>query len=638
MAVITPDTFNPLHRYVSVRLQQGVPIVDAEWNEKDDVRRFELRAFLKWFVGDGVPDGSDAFHIEAAAVPAANELAVRAGVPPAPPGTDPRVASLHNVGRCLVDGLDALIETNTTFRTQPLHVATAGSAALAARLGTVVIPEMPVLDGSIVVYLDVWEHLVRPDEEPALVFPDIGTETCARLRREWAIRARAAAQAPVAGDPDFQAGHSYYALATVVRVAANPVVFPSQITDLRERWLLVPPSTLVTDVLGTTADRYRRGLDRPAISVREAVNALLRGELPSTGEVAIAPAPGLDVIKRGFLFDRTNGLVATWSSDRVAAVDQVFATRLDLAAVAAGFVAPPVQATAGAAAHTLPHAAVLPNGDLFVVYQTGAGAGADVVFKRAPLAGLAAAAETVVANAAGIAEESPMVLVSGPLAVILVHQGAPTNRWSYRRRKHTDNTWVDAALQPLSATVAPQRDLHAAVDAAGDVWSAFRAGNDVRAQRLTPATGVVANEITLDSTLGVDQNPFVLPRAAGGVWVFFNSPAGLHLGRFDGGAWQPVQALPDAAAGDREPSAVEEPDGGVWLFWTRGAVGAGDIYFRRRDPATGTWAPPRALVQSAGDDNSPFPLIAANHAIWTFWSSDRGGDVNPYFKRIVTAL
>ena len=90
MAVITPDSFNPLRRFVNVRLQQGVPIVDAEWNEKDDVRRFELRAYLKWFVGDGVPFGSDAFLIEALAVPAANDFIIRAGVPAPPGGTGQR--------------------------------------------------------------------------------------------------------------------------------------------------------------------------------------------------------------------------------------------------------------------------------------------------------------------------------------------------------------------------------------------------------------------------------------------------------------------------------------------------------------------------------------------------------------------
>ena len=58
------DTFNKLKNYVSVRLQQGVPLVDADWNEKDDIRRFEIEAFLKWFVGDGVPKGNDGFRIE----------------------------------------------------------------------------------------------------------------------------------------------------------------------------------------------------------------------------------------------------------------------------------------------------------------------------------------------------------------------------------------------------------------------------------------------------------------------------------------------------------------------------------------------------------------------------------------------
>ena len=70
MAQITPDTFDPLRRFVSVRLQQGVPIVDADWNEMDDVRRFEMRAHSHWFVGSGVPYGSEAFRIDAVAVPA----------------------------------------------------------------------------------------------------------------------------------------------------------------------------------------------------------------------------------------------------------------------------------------------------------------------------------------------------------------------------------------------------------------------------------------------------------------------------------------------------------------------------------------------------------------------------------------
>lgn len=58
------NTFDKLKHYVGVRLQQGVPIVDADWNELEDIRKSELETFLKWFVGNGIPLGNDGFKIE----------------------------------------------------------------------------------------------------------------------------------------------------------------------------------------------------------------------------------------------------------------------------------------------------------------------------------------------------------------------------------------------------------------------------------------------------------------------------------------------------------------------------------------------------------------------------------------------
>ena len=54
---------NRLKRYVGVRLQEGVPLIDADWNEQEDIRKFEVQAFLKWYVGNGVPKGNDGFRI-----------------------------------------------------------------------------------------------------------------------------------------------------------------------------------------------------------------------------------------------------------------------------------------------------------------------------------------------------------------------------------------------------------------------------------------------------------------------------------------------------------------------------------------------------------------------------------------------
>lgn len=49
--------------YVGVRLQQGVPVLDADWNELEDLRRWELWSLLKWFIGDGVPENNSGFKI-----------------------------------------------------------------------------------------------------------------------------------------------------------------------------------------------------------------------------------------------------------------------------------------------------------------------------------------------------------------------------------------------------------------------------------------------------------------------------------------------------------------------------------------------------------------------------------------------
>jgi hypothetical protein len=58
----------------------------------------------------------------------------------------------------------------------------------------------------------------------------------------------------------------------------------------------------------------------------------------------------------------------------------------------------------------------------------------------------------------------------------------------------------------------------------------------------------------------------------------------------------------------------------------------------RFDPITSAWGQPRQMTVTAGDDFSPYALRAANNALFAFWSSDRDGNINPYFKRLITAL
>ncbi|ESA38308.1 hypothetical protein N836_33300 [Leptolyngbya sp. Heron Island J] len=286
MAIISEDTFNDLSRYVSLRLQQGVPLVDADWNEMEDIRRFELRAFLKWFVGDGIPDGlEDSFRIIATG--ADNNFNISVG------GGNEGL----NAGRYLVDGLDVFItagmfvsDIDTSFTNQQLHTSQPGAAQLAEILNVPVItpipdpPENPDEIVILTVYLDVWERLVMPAEEPSLVLPSLGTESCARLRREWVIRVRPSSDVPSSGDSDYLPEHSYIALAEI-RQDSTGLITPERLTDRRRLGLKVPSqldiTQLTNDAFGSSYGFNGRGQPALPISMREVINAILRGGRPA---------------------------------------------------------------------------------------------------------------------------------------------------------------------------------------------------------------------------------------------------------------------------------------------------------------------------------------------------------------------
>ncbi|KUJ69075.1 hypothetical protein ACZ90_14640 [Streptomyces albus subsp. albus] len=632
MAVISKSTFDPMHRFVRVRLQQGVPIVDADVNEREDIQKFELRAFLKWFVGDGVPEGNDGFRIVGTGQ--ANDFEIR-------PGVTGTVDPLHRIGRYLADGLDVMIEKTYAYTGQDLHESKGAAAKDKAAAWDVPlirkIESIPVSERTILVHLDVWERLVTPDEKPDLIFAGLGTESCARWKREWVVRTRAGTELPRNGEDDFRAQHVYAPLALITRRDGDSRVLPGDVTDLRQQRLLVPPASLIEDMLGTEPADYRQGRGRPPISLRAAINALLRGELPSTPDAPVATSPGNQVMSRAFAFDRSGGLVASWYGGGPSGVEQVAAARIDLAAVKAGF-GVPNQVTSGGP-HGEPHLVALPGEELLIVYRSGATAAADVMMKQAPLSGLDEATARPVAANAGTNETLPFVTVTGDVATIFFHSSA-TNRWQYRRWRHTNQTWVDTAGPvELSVEAATGRQFHAAVGQDGRIWAAFTVQGGVQALRLDPERGTVDRQRKFS---GDRSDPFVLCTPAQDAWVFsVQASAELKAVRFHGTDWEAENTVVIAgseAGPAGHPSAVEDRDGGIWLFWNGGPADAIDLFVMQRDPVSGIWGDPRQLTTAPKDDTAPFVLIAPDNSIWIFWSTNRTGALNIYYKRLITVV
>jgi hypothetical protein len=276
MGNFSRETFDALKHYVSVRLQQGVPIVDADINEMQDIRSWELRSFLRWFVGDGVPEGNNGFEIVPATTVAGgsttidqNNISIKGGN-----------GSAYGAGRILVDGQDVLIESDMKYNEQKLFK----DASLATTWSVAPLPPLttPVSDRTDLVYLDVWTREVNFLEDKTLVDSRINVETCVRLKREWVVRV---AEGALTLPSPVPTGHVFYPLARIQRHASVSQIITTGITDLRRTGIRMISEmdmrSILTDAFGSS---YPLQPSEPqlSISLREGINELLWGRTPIT--------------------------------------------------------------------------------------------------------------------------------------------------------------------------------------------------------------------------------------------------------------------------------------------------------------------------------------------------------------------
>lgn len=192
------NTFDPTKHYTSVRLQQGVPLIDADWNEADDIRMFEVQTLIDSFMGDGVPARAPGFACVVADAPK-NNFHIDCG--PVIPGS------------LFAGGLVARIFAPVDYAAQSLFE----NQELADLWGVPVLPALttPDADRRDLVYLHLWEREVDALEDESLPNPLIGVETAVRLRREWVARVAEGAEEPPVPPP----GHFHVTLARLKRAA-----------------------------------------------------------------------------------------------------------------------------------------------------------------------------------------------------------------------------------------------------------------------------------------------------------------------------------------------------------------------------------------------------------------------------------
>lgn len=219
------DTFDPGKRYVGIRLQQGVPLLDRDWNELEDIRRYEDVMLRRWYVGNGTPDNG--FEIGAVDSPERYDFRIGAG-------------------RCMVDGFDAVNEPEEgsyILYTQQTGVAALSIPSAGVRVDTV--------------YLDLRIEEVTSEGDVALKNPrDVDVETCIRHKLDWCVRV---AEGSTSHTTDEY--HNYYNLAKITWKDGRVI----EIKDLRELKLTSSTIRALRDELErtrrATVNRWIKGGD-----------------------------------------------------------------------------------------------------------------------------------------------------------------------------------------------------------------------------------------------------------------------------------------------------------------------------------------------------------------------------------------
>lgn len=205
--------------YVAVRLQQGVPILDADWNLLDDLRRRDAETLGGRFLGDGVPTGSDAFRVFSNGQP--NDFGIKAGL-------------------LMVGGKVVGIGADTSYTGQPSF----NNPAVTPTVGPLTTPGA---NAAFLAYLDTWEREVDGQADTTLIDARIGVETAVRVQRVWSVRVILLTDFPaaLAAAP---AGHLFYPLAQLNRLGGNAAIFDDMVVDARD-----------TDASPRREVAYRRG-------------------------------------------------------------------------------------------------------------------------------------------------------------------------------------------------------------------------------------------------------------------------------------------------------------------------------------------------------------------------------------------
>ena len=554
------DTFDKLKHYVGVRLQQGVPLVDADWNEMEDIRKHELRDFLKNFVGNGVPDGNDGFRITAASPEAENDFIIKGG-----DGTP------EGVGRCLVDGWDVMNESDINYTAQ------VGVPSLHTPAGA---------DRTDIVYLDVWEREVEASEDATLVNPAMGIETCVRLKLEWVVRVQEdvpeETRFPTISIPE---GHAFYPLAILQRAAGEATIPGESIIDLRLTGLSMgfqnDIKQIAADVYGPDYSLDHDSQPNLKVSLNESIRAVLRGDSPSTPVRRLTTDPAADR-NPSALIDGRGDIWVFWDSYRSGNYDIYYKRYIN------GTWGDDTPLTMDTHANVYPSAVIVSQEDIWVFWISNRSGNGDIYYKRYSYMNSEWGDDTPLTTDIVLRGLSAVKDSQGDIWVFWDSNRSGNHDIYYKRYSYMSSEWGDDT--PLTTDPESDLDPSAVIDSQGDIWVFWisdRSGfTHIYYNRYINETWGEDTQLTTTPTF--KYSPSTVIDSQGDIWVFWISYRSgnteIYYKRYMNESWGDETLWRTYPGIDWGLSVVADRKDDIWVFWYSARDENLDIWYQISTP------------------------------------------------------
>jgi hypothetical protein len=99
-----------------------------------------------------------------------------------------------------------------------------------------------------------------------------------------------------------------------------------------------------------------------------------------------------------------------------------------------------------------------------------------------------------------------------------------------------------------------------------------------------------------------------------------------------GSSWSPDTQLTFNSSRNLKPALCQAANGSIWVVWSSDRSGGYDLYYKTSSDYGASWSDSVRLTTDPSLDKSPALLQARDGRLWVFWSSDRTGDYDIFYK------